>query len=174
MDVLKATPGVLQAQIDAAKMYQDWGGMGKEHIARYVDAIVGKEPDAAKNGKFIIWGWGEIAKVTAGNPQYKDQFHEARYNLAYCRYHYALAQTEAAKKELELKRSKNDIALTAGLYPDLGGEERKKQYDQLLRQIQKSLGEKPDGLKALQTPATAAARSSEKTSPVSATAPAKK
>jgi tetratricopeptide (TPR) repeat protein len=172
--ILKASPSVLPAQVEAAKLYQDWGAAGKEHIENYMRAIVGARPDKAKNNQNTIWGWGEIGRKTAGNAQFKEQFYEARYNLALCRYNYALAQTEAAKKEEQLKRAKSDIALTAGLYADLGGEERKKQFDTLLRNIQKGLGERAEGLKALQSSATQPASSGQKTSTVSAAAPAKK
>ena len=62
-------------------------------------AIVGARPDKSKNDKNTIWGWGEIARMTANNPQFKDQFYDARYNLALCRYNYALAQTRRREKE---------------------------------------------------------------------------
>jgi len=165
--ILKATPTMLLAQIEAARLYQDWGGTGKGQQDNYVRAIVGARPDKAKNDKNTIWGWGEIARATANNPQYRDQFYDARYNLALCRYQYALAQDDEQKKKEQLQRAKSDIALTAGLYPELGGDEKKKQYDNLLKNIQKALGEKTDGLRALQAPAAAA---TGKTSPVSTTA----
>src|SRR5438477_7633011 len=148
----------LPAQVEAAKLYQDWGGTGKGQEENYVRAIVGARPDKDKNNKNTLWGWGEIAARTANNPQFREQFYDARYNLALCRYNYALAQAEAAKKKEQLQRAKSDIAITAGLYPDLGGEDKKKQFDNLLKNIQKSLGERTDGLKALQAPATPAGK----------------
>lgn len=170
--ILKASPTVLPAQIEAARLYQDWGATGKNQHENYVRAIVGARPDKSKNDKNTIWGWGEIARMTANNPQFREQFYDARYNLALCRYQYALAQGDAKEKTKQLKLAKSDIALTAGLYPDLGGDEKKRQYDNLLKNIQKSLGEPTDGLKALQvTPAGAPAA---KTTTVSTTAPAKK
>src|SRR5207249_1376038 len=138
----------------------------------YVRAIVGARPDKGKNDKNTIWGWGEIARMTANNAQYRDQFYDARYNLALCRYQYALALSDAKEKTKQLKLAKSDIALTAGLYPDLGGDEKKKQYDNLLKNIQKSLGEPTDGLKALQ--AAPAGVPAAKTTTVSTMAPAKK
>src|SRR4029079_8892769 len=170
--ILKASPTVLPAQLEAARLYQDWGGAGKNQHENDVRAIVGARPDKSKNDKNTIWGWGEIARMTANNPQFREQFYDARYNLALCRYQYALALPDAAAKTKQLKLARSDIALTAGLYPELGGEEKKRQYDNLLKNIQKSLGEPTEGLRALQSPATGKAPS--KTTPVSATAPAKK
>jgi len=169
-NVLKETPTVLPAQVEAAKLYQDWGGTGKNQFENYYRAIVGARPDAKKSNKNTIWGWGEVAARTANNPQFKDQFYHARYNLALCRYNYGLAQADAAKKKEQLQRAKSDIALTAGLYPELGGEEKKKQFDNLLKNIQKALGEKTDGLKGLQTPATPSAAPKAKTTAVSTAA----
>jgi Tetratricopeptide repeat len=168
--ILKATPTMLPAQLEAAKLYQDWGGTGKGQQDNYHRAIVGARPDKAKNDKNTIWGWGEIARMTANNAQFKEQFYDARYNLALCRYQYALAQVDAKKKTDLLKLAKSDIALTAGLYPELGGEEKRKQYDNLLKNIQKSLGEPTDGLRALQAPAAGAGGKGGKTAPVNTSA----
>lgn len=164
--ILKVTPTILPAQIEAARLYQDWGATGKTQERHYVDAIVGARPDKAKNDKNTIWGWGEIARMTANNAQFKEQFYDARYNLALCRYNYGLAQESEDKKKQVLQQAKNDISLTAGLYPELGGDEKRKQFDNLLKNIQKALGERTDGLKALQSPANA----KPKTTTVSTTA----
>jgi hypothetical protein len=148
--ILNASPMVLPAQIEAARLYQDWGGTGKGQERHYIDAIVGARPDDKKNGRMTFWGWGEIARMTANNPQFKDQFYDARYNLAVCRYQYALMQTDEAKRKQLMQAAQNDVSLTAKLFPELGGDEKRKQYDTLLKNIQKALGERPDGLKSLQ------------------------
>jgi hypothetical protein len=153
--ILKAQPMMLPVQIEAARTYQDWGGF-KGSEENYVRAINGARPDKAKQGKYTIWGWGEIARMTAGKDQFKDQFHEARYNLALCRYNYAIAQKDAAQKTEKLKMAQRDIAITVGFYPDLGGDKWKGQYDNLLKTVQKALGERPVGLQALQPKATPA------------------
>jgi tetratricopeptide (TPR) repeat protein len=150
--VLKENPTFLPAQMEAARLYQEWGAAGSEDRDNYVRAMIGALPDKAKNGKNTIWGWGEIARVTANHAQFREQFYDARYNLALCRYSYAVAQDDAKKKTEQLKLAKKDIGLTAGLYPELGGEEKKKQYDNLLKSIQQALGEPAEGLKALVAP----------------------
>ncbi len=165
--ILKATPTMLPAQVEAAKLYQDWGGTGKGQEENYVRAIVGARPDKAKGNRNVIWGWGEIATRTANNAQFKDQFYDARYNLALCRYQYAQAQTTDAERKKQFAAAKRDIALTVGLYPELGGEEKRNQFDGLLRNIQKALGEPAEGLKALSAPPAKAPASGAKVTPVS-------
>jgi cellulose synthase operon protein C len=171
--ILRQTPTMLPAQIEAARLYQDWGGTGKGQEENYMRAIVGARPDASKTGRNTIWGWGEIAARTANNAQFKEQFYEARYTLALCRYQYALAQSDDAKRKKQLEAAKRDITITAGLYPELGGEERKKQFDNLLKNVQKALGEPTTGLRSLSEPGESPSGKS-KTATVSAAVPAKK
>ena len=152
--ILKANPTMLPVQMEAARTYQEWGSLGEKQMPCYNMAIVGARPDKNNSDKFkqtknVIWGWGEIAKMTAGNPKYSEQFHEARYNLALTRYSWALAEKNQAKKTELLKYAKSDIAQTVGLYKDLGGPKWEGQYDSLMKKIQKSLGEKADGIAAL-------------------------
>src|SRR5262249_32956314 len=47
--ILKTSPTVLPAQIEAARLYQDWGGTGKTQHENYVRAIVGARPDKSKS-----------------------------------------------------------------------------------------------------------------------------
>ena len=152
--ILKAQPMLLPVQMEAARLYQDWGSAAKNQHENYHRAIVGSQPDPAKNNKNTIWGWGEIARLAAGDAKYREQFHESRYNLALSRYHYAMAKDDPAQKKEQLVRAKSDISLTAGLYPDMGGESWKAQYDNLLKNVQKELGERPIGLAAFQTSPT--------------------
>jgi len=150
--ILKTNPTMLPVQMEAARTYQDWGALGQKD--RFKDAILGarpdkNNPDKTKLGKNVIWGWGEIAKMTAGNPKYLEQFHEARYNLALTRYSWAIAEKDQTKKTELLKYAKSDIAQTVGFYKDLGGPKWEGQYDSLMKKIQKSLGEPADGIAAL-------------------------
>jgi tetratricopeptide (TPR) repeat protein len=180
-EILRASPTKLPVQVEAARTYQNWGGLGAKE--RYKDAILGARPDKSnpdktKQGKNIIWGWGEIGKMTANNPRYAEQFHEARYNLALSRYHWALAEQDQAIRTDRLKQSRLDIAQTIGLY-DNGGPKWEGQYDALLRKIQKSLGETPTGLKSLLPPPVPVNTKevpkvplAPKTTPIRSTAPA--
>jgi hypothetical protein len=161
--ILKAQPMMLPVQIEAARSYQDWAGLSKPEfkVGMYKSAMLGARPDKTnpdllKQNKNIIWGWGEIGKMTAGNANFRDQFHESRFNLALCRYNQALAETNAAQKTETLKMAQRDIAITVGLYSDMGGDKWRVQYDTLLKSVQKALGDPPLGLQALQStqPAT--------------------
>lgn len=138
----------IDAQIEAAQIYQEWAEQpGKEKYYEY--AIRG---GYEKNGRYLIWGWGGIARRVAANYQkYEDVFHQARYNLALCRFKLAQKQTGTKREEL-LKLAVSDIQRTYLLYPHLGGKEWFAKYDKLLRTIQQMLGEKnPQGLKAFET-----------------------
>lgn len=157
-EILKQNSQMLPMQIEAAKTYQQWAALFKGDETKqwqyYASAIIGARPDKSnpdkrKQGKNVIWGWGEIARMTANDKRFTDAFHEARYNLALCRYRMALATKDATKKEKAMKQARSDIAITRGLFPDLGGEKWVKQYDKLFKDIQKQLGEKPVGLIAL-------------------------
>ncbi|MGI8981414.1 MAG: hypothetical protein ACR2FY_19480 [Pirellulaceae bacterium] len=181
VEILRVSPTKLPVQVEAARTYQNWGDKGIKD--RYKDAIVGarpdkNNPDEAKQNKHIIWGWGEIGKMTANNPKYVEQFHEARYNLALSRYNWALAEKDQAAKTDRFRQAKLDIAQTIGLY-DVGGPKWEGQYDALMKKIQKSLGEPVVGIEALRRrPPPVNAKEAPKvpvapkTTPTSATTPA--
>ena len=130
----------LNIQIEAAKTLQQWGTVGGKAEA-LTKAIKGDKP--GKDSRNAIWGWGRIAKVVAKNEQYRDTFHEARYNIALCRY--KSAATQSGKQKIDtFKLAKKDITITKTLYK-LGTKQQAKRYETLLKAIQKSLGEKPVG-----------------------------
>ncbi len=149
-EILRVSPTKLPIQVEAARTYQTWGGFGPKFANNYKLAIIGARPDnkttdKAKLGKNIVWGWGEIAKMTAGNPKYEEQFHEARYNLALCLYNLALVEKDDAAKKKEMESAKLSIAQTLGLY-DAPPAKWETQYDTLMKRVQKTLGEKADGI----------------------------
>ena len=156
-EILQENNRLLNVQIEATKTYQQWGDSGEKNY--YLGAMVGgrKHPQLQKN---TIWGWIVLAKkadsakqrqtTDEGRQKYDQLFHQARYNLAYCRYKYGM-HFDGTKKTSKLQRASQDIVRIAKLYPQLGGDIWKKKYDQLLRQIQQSLGERPTGL-AVRTP----------------------
>jgi tetratricopeptide (TPR) repeat protein len=149
--ILKANPAILPVQIEAAKTYQEWAGKLPPDKAGeyYRSAMMGARPDKSKQDRNTIWGWSQIANITTRDwPKYRETFHEARYNMALCRYQWALGEKDAKRTEA-LKGARSLIASTAGLYPELGGDLMRQRYDVLLRNIQKALGEKTIGLAAL-------------------------
>lgn len=148
-EILKGSPTMLDAQIEAARAYEQWAGaVDAKYAARaYETALNGARP--GPNGKNIIWGWGHISRMVSGRPEFREQFFEARYRVALCRF----LMGKASQSERVLQQAINDITQVAALYPELGGPERRGQFDLLLKEIQKALGRKAEGLAAVpQTP----------------------
>jgi len=179
-EILKANPTMLPVQVEAARTYQDWGGQpGAGMEQNYVRAMLGARPDKnatdpKQRARNVIWGWSEIGNRTATQVQFRDVFHEARFNLVLCRYNYAVTLKDKEKKAQTLRRCVQDVNVTMSLYSKSVEEKWKAQYDTLLKNVQKALGEPPLGLKALvdklPPPAAAAGEGpSSKTVPITKT-----
>jgi hypothetical protein len=145
----------LDAQIQAAELLQAAGekSADKSKAEQYLkEAIVGR-----KSGGGIVWGWGGIAnklarQAFAGSDEksidIQKKFFNARYNVARCRLERAQASTQDREKLLEM--AFNDISITYKLYPELGGPATYKQFDKLLKEIEKQRGAPaPKGLAGL-------------------------
>jgi hypothetical protein len=165
-EILKGQNMLLQVQIEAARTYQDWGALpGKGMEENYQRAIFGAREVAdpkTKQKKNNIWGWAQLSKMVASNAQFRDIFHEARFNLALCRYNYAKALPAGTKKTEQFNYAKRDIAVMYGFYPDLGGDKWRAQYDNLLKNIQIALKEEAKGLAALKSDTTPTPASNKK------------
>lgn len=140
--VLKEKPMMLDAQSEAALAYEQWAA---EVDARYRDkaydaALNGARPNG--QGENTIWGWGKISQLTSNDLKYRDQFFEARYHVALCRY----LKGKALDSERVLQQAIRDITKVAALYPELGGPKQHQKFDRLLREIQNTAGEDPKGL----------------------------
>jgi hypothetical protein len=141
-EVLQANNAMVDVQEEAARTLQAWGDSGAK--GKHELAMLGDGVDAKSRGK-IIWGWGKLSQVLAGKPQFDKLFFDARYELSVCMYKTGLAQTDAAKKKQYLEKAKTELERTALLYPELGGAENKKRYENLLRLLQKELGQPEKG-----------------------------
>ena len=131
--VLEENSALLDVQIEAARTYQAWGQASNSGF--YKVAIEGGRPDPKTHQK-LIWGWGKIQQMTANNPNYSEQFYEARYQLAFSRWQYAKGLQDATGRTEEIRRAAHDIESTAKLFPDLGGPLMKKKFQALLKAIQ--------------------------------------
>lgn len=144
-EVLTEKNMTLDVQVEAAKLYQEWAAFpGKE--ALYQKAISGAEPDP-KTGKNIIWGWGHMFQITARYPQFRNVFHEARYNLALCFFKMSKAAKSTDDKTKLLERAERAILQTQQLYGK--GDEWmtwRPRYDTLIKDIQRALGKRAAGL----------------------------
>jgi tetratricopeptide (TPR) repeat protein len=136
--VLLANGNMLDAQIEAARTYQQWAAVGSEKL--YEAAMAGgrKNPKTQQN---TIWGWGKISMLTNGKPQHRESFFDARYALAECRLLMSkrVADKDQAKKLAD--QAKKDLAGIVVLYPDLGGDASKSRFNELMKKIQTALGE---------------------------------
>jgi tetratricopeptide (TPR) repeat protein len=142
VSVLKDRPMMLPAQIMGAETYQAKGITDK---TGYAHAILGGPEKDAKN-QSIIWGWAKLSKLTMNNDKFVDTFHEARIKLAECRFQYGTLNKNKAKRRKTINAAREDLWITYKLYPDLGGQARSEEYNRMLKQIQRGLGEKVIGL----------------------------
>ena len=153
----------LDTQIQAAELLQTAGekSADKAKAEQYLkEAIVGR-----KSGSSVAWGWGGIANKLArqafsGSDEKaidaRGKFFSARLNVARCRLERAGIATQDRDKLLTM--AFNDVAITYKLYPELGGKVMEKQFDKLLKEIEKAQGSPaPKGLNGLREtqPATA-------------------
>jgi tetratricopeptide (TPR) repeat protein len=143
VELLSRNESQVHIQIEAARTYQQWGDSGIQDA--YAKAITGDRmiPATRQN---LLWGWGKLSQLLGRDAKFRELFFEARYNLALCRFKYAMMMPKPERPKW-LKMAYTDIVFTARSYQDLGGEERKRQFDELLKQIQQAQGESPLGLK---------------------------
>ena len=107
-EVLKQRPTLLAVQAEAARTVQHMASLGKPDS--YQVAIVG----SGKADTAGIWGWGKLAKETSRDiGRFRDNFHEARLNIAVCHKLYAETRTEPDAKRESLERAKRAILETA-------------------------------------------------------------
>jgi tetratricopeptide (TPR) repeat protein len=145
VQVLKQSEAMLNVQVDAAKLYQEWAAFpGSESL--YLKAMGGAEKDSS-TGKNVVWGWGRLFQITARYPEYRDVFHEARYNLAVCRYEYGRSLKSPDEQTEQWDKAQSAILQTQKLYGS--GPEWEKwrpEYDALLKKVQKALKVPAEGL----------------------------
>jgi hypothetical protein len=83
--------------------------------------------------------------MVSGKPNFRELFFDARYHVALCRY----LMGKSSKDNTQMERASSDILQVETLYKDLGGPQKRAEFDLLMKEIQKSLGKKPDGLPPL-------------------------
>ncbi len=145
--ILKEKETRLGVQIAAAYAYQQWG---EEKGSQWLEKAIFGGYKLRSTGKNRVWGWLRLAKVleraSRTNPKYRDLFFEARVNAARCRYLVGL-QSKGATRKKNLSKAKQSIRSMVRLFPDLGGDRWKAQFEQLLKEIQNTEGQRPVGLK---------------------------
>jgi tetratricopeptide (TPR) repeat protein len=156
--ILKEKEASIVVQSAAAQTYQERGQA--ENTKWFENAIHGGHK-LKSTGQNRIWGWLKISQVAQRaaptNPQYRDTFYEARANIARCRYMSAMKQNGDERKQ-NLAKAKQGIQSLAQIYPDLGGQKWRGEFDTLMKQIQTAAGEKAVGLGAVKAPQEPAAK----------------
>lgn len=158
--ILKQKPMLLEAHKEAALCYEDWAATkdSANKVAYYDLAIKGARKSTENKYKQMentIWGWNKLGNMVYRDKAYDDTFHEARYHLAWCHWLQAQGQ-KGAEKQATLQAAESDIIYTTRLKPEMGGDEMKKRYDKLLRDIQKALGRQATGLPQPKAPTATA------------------
>ena len=101
-------------------------------------------------GSSVAWGWGGIAnrlsKQAFGGEdaramKAREQFFEARLNVATCLLKRALLSSKSPSEKQELlTKAAESIEVTRKLYPELGGAAFQQRFDRLQKDIQKEQG----------------------------------
>jgi tetratricopeptide (TPR) repeat protein len=144
-EVLDAHNTLIDAQREAACTYQAWGEVTPGY---YLLAVTGgrKTKRADGTAAYLVWGWEGICRRVQDSQPHEEIFHDARYNLALCRFKYA--QTKAGQERIDLlKQAQRDILVIRRLHPEMGGRQWYDRYNGLLKNIDKVLGEREQGLK---------------------------
>ena len=146
--VLDAKPRMLEAQMEAAYVLQDWGFSGQgDSFKKLMDAIKGTK---TLERKVAVWGWAvmvaQLQKTLekgAGGPDgkariedWKKKHLEAGYNQALCYLGYGKAQSSSEARSKEVGMAKKSIEAYVRVTADVP-EDWWTKYDALYKDIQK-------------------------------------
>ncbi|MBX7169182.1 MAG: hypothetical protein K1X74_22800 [Pirellulales bacterium] len=147
VEVLMKKPSALEAQIEAAYTYEDWGRLD----TKYFLAAIGGAQRVRRGAEQmnLVWGWSKLAQTVQKHAQYKDIYYEARFNVADCYYRLGMVSQGQPRTDA-LAKAESAINVMARLEKsDFGGPDWFARFDRLLRQVQRANGGKGEGLKAL-------------------------
>ena len=146
-DLLKVKGSMVKAQVAAARAYEMWAERDKR-LELYRKALVGAYPEGPRKSN-VIWGWIRIGKTTMRYPKFRETFYMAQYHTALCQLRLAEAERDRAKSQRLAHSAKTTISQTVRLFPDLNKSRWRGEFDRLLRDVQKYLGESAVGLRAI-------------------------
>lgn len=149
--ILADREGIPDVQLAAAYTLQDWGA--SENAAKLKEAVSGSGPKNAK-GKPIVWGWNYLSKFAmsvarqrpAQKDKYRDIFFESWLNIATVYKLRAEKASESEKTKL-LQKARSVVKSMVENYPNMVETKRGKDFERLMRDIQKAEGKRPTGLK---------------------------
>lgn len=145
-EVLMTAPKNVDAQLEAAANYQDWGDSTNDRTY-WGYAIRGGPPRRYSMGMkdSPVMGWYRLAaEIRTPSDKYAKEFYNTRYNLELCRAKAALDAPDAEKREL-LSTSERSILALYTVHPEVGEGELKAKFEPLLRSLQAKLGRKDSG-----------------------------
>ena len=133
--ILKEKDSSLVVQRAAAYTYQE---RGRAEDAKWLERAIHGGYRLRSTGENRIWGWlkisREAARAARADPKYRDTFYEARLNVSRCRYLVAMKH-DGNERQKHLAKAKQSIESLRQLYPDLGGERWRGEFEALLKQI---------------------------------------
>jgi len=162
----KRRQNTLDFQWQAAELLQQAAARSvdkAQQIAHYGQAISGYKRRSG-TGDVYGWGWAVISnrlepQAFAGSDEKaldaRRKFFQARLQAVKCRIE--KAELMPQERERELQKAFDYIEITYKMHPELGGPDTAKQFDKLLKDVEKRLSRAPRGIEGLKAAAEAAA-----------------
>jgi len=162
----KRRQNTLDFQWQAAELLQQTAAKSVDkakQAATYAQAISGYK---RRSGTAEIWGWGWAVisnrleqQAFAGSDEKaleaRRKFFQARINAVKCRIE--KAELVPQERDRELQKAFDYIEITYKMHPDLGGADTTKQFDKLLKDLEKRQNKPPRGVEGLKASGAAAA-----------------
>ncbi len=145
VEILKKKSRALDAQEEAARLFQEWASRGDD-LDKWDVAIKGAGAEKGRTADDKnVWGWAGLAEQIRRQmeikptPEYEKQYLDASYNAADCWHKYAVAQSSDGKRKKLLPFALSSIKGTAAMMPSLGGGESWARFNSLYRVIQQEM-----------------------------------
>ena len=144
----------LDAQVQAAELLTAAGRDAATKDPETANKMLLAATVGRKDGGVVLWGWNGIAnkisKQVGSGGKADEIFYTARLSIPQCMLDRSrLSSTDAKKKTELLDQAKKSVSVTRTLYPSMGGESTEKQFDKLLKEVQKAQGLPPRGFEEL-------------------------
>jgi hypothetical protein len=160
----KKRQNTLDFQIQAAELLEEAAAKTADkaqQAAFYGRAISGYKQRTA-NGEVYGWGWAVISnrlepQAFSGSDEKalesRRKFFQARLSVVKCRME--KAEALPTERDRELQKAFDYIDITYKMHPDLGGPDTSKQFDKLLKEIERRQSKPPRGIDGLKQAAAA-------------------
>lgn len=145
-EILLTAPKNMEAQIEAAKTYQDWAETsGDRQHWRYAMAGGPVRKTSSGDKESSIVGWAGIAsELRNPNGKYSKEYYDSRYNLELCRAKSASTASEADARKL-YEDSEQALITLYTVRRELDEGPQRAKFEPLLIAVQKRLGKEATG-----------------------------